>query len=73
MMSILSDILNFKVGDKIRFIGFSHTIYDKDGNELYAELKIGNTYTVKDVFILSIKIEEFDGMYLTEHFSKIRK
>ena len=69
MMSIWNS--NFNVGDKVLFLGTDSTLYDKDGNELYGELNRGEIYTVKEILILSIKIEEFDGIYLKTHFRKI--
>lgn len=63
---------NFNVGDKVLYLDSEITLYDKDGNELNGELNRGETYTVKEVLILSIKIEEFDGIYLKTHFRKIK-
>ena len=71
MMSIWNS--NFNVGDKVLFLDTDSTLYDKDGNELYGELNRGEIYTVKEILILSIKIEEFDGIYLKTHFRKIEK
>ena len=62
---------NFNVGDKVLYLGTETTLYDKDGNELNVELNRGKIYTVKEVLILSIKIEEFDGIYLKTYFKKI--
>lgn len=62
---------NFNVGDKVLYLGTETTLYDKDGNELNVELNRGKIYTVKEVLILSIKIEEFDGIYLKTYFRKI--
>ena len=59
---------NFNVGDKVLYLGSETISYDKDGNELNVELNRGKIYTVKEVLILSIKIEEFDGIYLKTYF-----
>lgn len=62
---------NFNVGDKVLYLGSETILYDKDGNELNVELNRGKIYTVKEVLILSIKIEEFDGIYLKTYFRKV--
>ena len=62
---------NFNVGDKVLYLGSETIPYDKDGNELNVELNRGKIYTVKEVLILSIKIEEFDGIYLKTYFKKV--
>lgn len=69
MMSTWSNI--YKKGDRVLFLGTPYPIYDKEGNELYVELKPGEFYIVKDSYIFSIKLEEFDGIYLKEFFRKI--
>ena len=51
---------NFNVGDKVLYLGSETIPYDKDGNELNVELNRGKIYTVKEVLILSIKIEELE-------------
>lgn len=51
---------NFNVGDKVLYLGSKTIPYDKDGNELNVELNRGKIYTVKEVLILSIKIEELE-------------
>ena len=61
------------IGDKVQFLQPNFVVYDKEGNEIYKKLKPGNIYTVKWKGILSISLEEVEGDYLTEHFSKIRK
>ena len=58
-------------GDKVMFIPPNFIIYDKEGEEMYTQFKTGIHYTVKDVHILCLELEEFEGMYLTEHFRKI--
>ena len=67
-MSTWSNI--FKKGDRVLFLGTPYPVYDREGNEVYAELESGEYYTVKDSYILSIKLEEFDGIYLKEFFRK---
>ena len=62
---------DFNVGDKVLYLGSETILYDKDGNELNVELNRGKIYTVKEVLILSIKIEEFDGIYLKTYFKKV--
>ena len=62
---------DFNVGDKVLYLGSETILYDKDGNELNVELNRGKIYTVKEVLILSIKIKEFDGIYLKTYFRKI--
>lgn len=69
MMSIWNNVYN--KGDKVLFLGTPYLVYDKEGNQLYAELESGKQYIVKDSYILSIKLEEFDGIYLKEFFRKI--
>ena len=62
---------DFNVGDKVLYLGSETILYDKDGNELNVELNRGKIYTIKEVLILSIKIEEFDGIYLKTYFKKV--
>ena len=61
----MSDI---KKGDKVRFIGVDKPLYTKDGLEMYALLKEGEVYTVKESFIVGLYLEEVEGMFLQEHF-----
>ena len=56
------------IGDKVQFLQPNFVVYDKEGNEIYEKLKLGNIYTVKWKGILSISLEEVEGVYLTEHF-----
>ena len=56
------------IGDKVQFLHPNFVVYDKEGNEIYEKLKSGNIYTVKWKGILSISLEEVEGVYLTEHF-----
>ena len=41
--------------------------------DIFEKLKPGNIYTVKEIGIISLSLEEIEGGYLIEHFSKIRK
>lgn len=59
---------NIKKDDKVRFIGIDKPLYNKDGLEMYALLKEGEIYTVKDSLIVGIYLEEVEGMFLKEHF-----
>ena len=61
------------IGDKVQFLQPNFVVYDKEGNEVYEKLKPGNIYTVKWKGILSISLEELEGVYLTEHFRKVKQ
>ena len=65
-------IKSFKVGDKVLFLGTKTKIFDPTGLELYVELNPGQIYTVKEVYMISVKLEEFDGIYLKEYFRKVK-
>ena len=58
-------------GDKIQFLLPSYTIYDEEGNNIHEKLKPGDVYTIKQVGIIAITLEEVEGMFLQEHFRKI--
>ena len=60
------------IGDKVQFLQPNFVVYDKEGNEVYEKLKPGNIYTVKWKGILSISLEEVEGVYLIEHFRKVK-
>ena len=60
-------------GDKIQFLLPNYPVYDQEGRDIFEKLKPGNIYTVKEIGILSLSLEEVEGEYLIEHFSKIRK
>lgn len=60
------------IGDKVQFLQPNFVAYDKEGNEVYEKLKPGNIYTVKWKGILSISLEEVEGVYLIEHFRKVK-
>lgn len=62
---------HIKKRDKVVFLQPTYTVYDKEGEEMYTQFKTGIHYTVKDVHTLCIELEEFEGMYLTEHFRKV--
>ena len=51
------------IGDKVQFLQPNFIVYDKEGNEVYEKLKPGNIYTVKWKGILSISLEEVEGVY----------
>ncbi len=61
----------FEKGQKLMFLGLDKPVFTTDGLELYTELERGEIYTVKEVYMISVKLEEFDGIYLKEHFRKI--
>ena len=63
---------NIRKGDKVQFLQPNFIVYDKEGNEVYEKLKPGNIYTVKWKGILSISLEEVEGVYLIEHFRKVK-
>ena len=60
------------IGDKVQFLQPNFIVYDKEENEVYEKLKPGNTYTVKEVGIISLSLEGIGGSYLKEHFRKIK-
>ena len=60
------------IGGKVQFLQPNFIVYGKEGNEVYEKLKPGNIYTVKWKGILSISLEEVEGVYLIEHFRKVK-
>ena len=64
---------NIKKGDKVLFLLPNYPVYDQEGRDIFEKLKPGNIYTVKEIGIISLFLEEVEGGYLIEHFSKIRK
>ncbi len=63
---------NIRKGDKVLFLLPNYPVYDKEGNDVYGKLKPRNIYTVKEVGIISLSLQEVEGGYLTEHFRKIK-
>ena len=59
-------------GDKVQFLLPSYTIHDEEGNNIHEKLKPGDIYTIKQVGIIAITLEEVEGAYLTEHFRKVK-
>lgn len=68
----MSTETNIEKGDTVIFLGLERTMYDTNGNELYVGLIPGNKYTVKESFIVGIHLEEIEGMFLKQHFRKVR-
>ena len=64
---------NIRKGDKVLFLLPNYPVYDQEGRDIFEKLKPGNIYTVKEIGIISLSLEEVEGGYLIEHFSKIRK
>lgn len=64
---------NIRKGDKVLFLLPNYPIYDQEGRDIFEKIKPGNIYTVKEIGIISLSLEEVEGVYLIEHFSKIRK
>ena len=64
---------NIGKGDKVLFLLPNYPVYDQEGRDIFEKLKPGNIYTVKEIGIISLSLEEVEGGYLIEHFSKIRK
>lgn len=64
---------NIGKGDKVLFLLPNYPVYDQEGRDIFEKLKPGNIYTVKKIGIISLSLEEVEGGYLIEHFSKIRK
>ena len=64
---------NIRKGDKVLFLLPNYPVYDQEGRDIFEKLKPGNIYTVKEIGILFLSLEEVEGGYLIEHFSKIRK
>ena len=63
---------NIRKGDKVLFLLPNYPVYDQEGRDIFEKLKPGNIYTVKEIGIISLSLEEVEGGYLIEHFSKIR-
>lgn len=64
---------NIRKGDKMLFLLPNYPIYDQEGRDIFEKIKPGNIYTVKEIGIISLSLEEVEGVYLIEHFNKIRK
>ena len=64
---------NIRKGDKVLFLLPNYPVYDQEGRDIFEKLKPGNIYTVKEIGIISLSLQEVEGGYLIEHFSKIRK
>ena len=62
----------FKKGDRVRFLGTVMPILTPNGFDMHAALEVRGIYTVKDSFIVALQLEEIDGVYLKEHFRKIK-
>ena len=62
-----------KEGDKVQFLLPNYPVYNQEGEDVYEKLKPGNIYTVKQVGIISLSLEEIEGSYLKENFSKIKE
>lgn len=60
-----------KKGDKVLFLQPQYTVYNKNGKDIYENLILGLTYTVKEVGTISISLKEVEGSYLKEHFRKV--
>ena len=60
-------------GDKVQFLQPNYPVYDQEGKDIFEKLKPGNIYTVKEVGIISLSLQEVEGGYLTEHFRKVKK
>lgn len=63
---------NIRKGDKVLFLLPNYPIYDQEGRDIFEKIKPGNIYTVKEINIISLSLEEVEGVYLIEHFSKIK-
>lgn len=59
-------------GDKVQFLLPSYTIHDEEGNNIHEKLKPGDIYTIKQVGIIAITLEEVEGSYLKDNFCKVR-
>ena len=62
---------DFNVGDKVLFLQPEYSVYDREGNEIYEKIKPGDIYTVKEIGITSLSLEEVEGSYLIEYFRKV--
>ena len=59
-------------GDKVQFLLPSYPVYDQEGRDIFEKLKPGNIYTVKEIGIISLSLQEVEGSYLKDNFCKIR-
>jgi len=63
--------MTFNVGDKVLFSSPNYLIIDREGEDVYKNLKDNNIYTVSIVGIVCLRLENIKGVYLKEHFRKI--
>ena len=61
----------FNVGDKVLYSSPNYLITDREGEDMYKNLKDGNKYIVSIVGIICLRLEGIGGVYLKEHFRKI--
>ena len=59
---------NFQPKDKVKFIQPSNLVFDNEGKDAFENLIVGDSYTVKKAYILSLELEEVEGIYLKENF-----
>ena len=68
----MKDISNkLCVGDKVYFIPSDYTMYNREGINIHKDLKVGEIYTVKSVYLLCLELLEVKGLYLIENFRTI--
>ena len=63
---------SIRKGDKVLFLLPNYLVYDQEDRDIFEKLKPGNIYTVKEIGIISLSLQEVEGGYLTEHFRKVK-